>query len=130
MLRNGLVTALTLLLIAFLVGRIEVLQGFDFLQVNMRAGIWPVIAVALAFGLINALLVPMVMKLFRRAKGIILFAVTVVVDAGALMLTAWIAPNSLYIGNWFTAFVVAGILALVGTLVLGREIIPKRGGSR
>jgi uncharacterized membrane protein YvlD (DUF360 family) len=127
---HGFATALTLLLIAFIVGRIEALQNLEFLQINMRLGIWPVLAVALIFGIINSLMGALVLKVFKKAKGFILFVMILVVDAGALMLTSWIAPRSLYIGNWLTAFVVAGILALVGTLVLGREIVPKsrRGG--
>jgi len=126
MLRNGLVTALALLGLSWLIANVTVFQDIEFLQVVVHPRFWPVIVVAIVFGLINGLLVPAVMSLFKRARGIILFALTLIVDAGALMLTAWVAPRSLYIGNWQTALILAAALALVGTLVTGRELIPKR----
>jgi len=130
MLRNGLVTALALLGLSMLFANVDVFYNIELLQVALAPAFWPVVVVALVFGLINSLLVPMVMRLFKKAKGAVLFALTLVVDAAALLLTARIAPNSLYIGNWQTALIIAALLALVGTLVLGRKILPERSVRR
>ena len=126
MLKNGLVTALALLGLSLLIANVGVFQDIEFLQVTLAPAFWPVIIVAIVFGLVNGMLVPMVKGLFKKAVAPLLFVITLIVDAGALMLTAWIAPRSLYIGNWQTAFILAAVLALLGVLVTGREIIPKR----
>ncbi|MCL2169570.1 MAG: phage holin family protein, partial [Defluviitaleaceae bacterium] len=107
MLKNGFVAALTLLGLSLLIANVGIFRDAEFLQVTLSPRIWPVIIVAVVFGLINGMLVPMVKRLFERAVTPVLFILTLVVDAGALMLTAWLAPNSLYIGNWATAFIMA-----------------------
>ena len=115
---DGLITALLLLVLSLIINNVPFL---GFLNMRLPLGIWPVVIVALVFGVINALLVPLVMRLFRRSRGLILYVATLVVDAAALMLTAWFAPRSLYIGGWLTAIIVAAILAAVGPLLFNRE---------
>ena len=126
MLKNGLITALLLVLISWLIGSMGILSGISWLQVTLPLKFWPVIIVAIVFGVINGLLVPLVKGFFKKAQGLILFALTLIVDAGALMLTARIARNSLYIGNWQTAIVIAAVLAAVGYFVFGREVAGKK----
>jgi uncharacterized membrane protein YvlD (DUF360 family) len=125
-LKNGIITALLLVLISWLIGNVGFLQDIEWLQLTLPARFWPIIVVALVFGLINGSLVPLVMELFKKAKGAILFAITLGVNTGALLLTARIARNSLYIGNWQTALVIAAVLAASGYFVFGREFAGKR----
>jgi len=119
---DGIVTAILLWIISFVLSFLPV-GGFMYL--NAVGGIFPIIAVGLAFGLINALLVPLVMRLFRKAQGTILFVVTLIVDAAALMLTATIASRSLQIGGmfngWLTAIIVGAILAAIAPILFGRN---------
>jgi uncharacterized membrane protein YvlD (DUF360 family) len=126
MFKNGLITALLLLLISWLFANVGFLQNIELLQVTLHPRFWPVIVVAFVFGLINGMLVPLVKRLFRKSKGAILFALTLIVDAGALMLTASFASRSLYIGNWQTALIIAAILAAISYFVLGKEFAGKR----
>ena len=125
-LSNGIITALSLALITWLTSSVQFLADIEWLQVAIAPRFWPLVLVALVFGLINGMLVPMIMRLFKRAHGAIYFVIVLIVDAGSLMLTAWIAPNSLYIGNWWTALVLAVVLALISTFIFGRERVPRR----
>jgi len=111
---GGLISALLLLLISWLIS----LLNIEFLSVTLHAQFWPIIIVALVLGIINALLVPLVMKLFKKAKGWLLFVITLIVDAAALLLAAHLTP-ALYIGNWWTAVIIAAILSVVSPIIYG-----------
>jgi len=115
---DGIVSALLLVVIAWLLSFL----GIPALYMTLTFGIWAIIVVGLVFGLINALLVPLVMRLFRNARGAILFVVTLIVDAAALLLTARFT-SAFVIGGmfngWLTAIVVGAILAAVAPVVLG-----------
>ncbi|MCL2386177.1 MAG: phage holin family protein [Defluviitaleaceae bacterium] len=111
---NGVITAVLLFLISWLLSFINI----PFLSMSF-GGNWVALAIAaLILGVVNALLVPLVMQLFKKARGLTLFAITVVVDTIALLLIAHFI-SALSFGNWWTAVVVALILAAVGFGAVG-----------
>jgi len=115
---DGILSAVLLMLISFV---LNLLPVGGFIYINVVGSFIAIIVIGLVFGVINALLVPLVMRLFRRAQGTILFVVTLIVDAAALMLTASIASRSIQIGGmlngWLTAIIVGAILAAVAPLL-------------
>ena len=131
---DGILTALLLMGIALLVNWIG---PFDFLYVGFGyygfslSTVWAVIVVGLAIGVVNALLVPLVMRLFKNAKGAILFAITVVVDAAALMLVSWInfvpfGVGDRWLNGWIAAAILGLILALVGPIIFRKEMFGRK----
>jgi len=86
-----------------------------FLNITL-SGIVAILLVALVVGLINAFIVPAVKGLFKKANALVLFIVSVIIDALALMLGAWVVGDLLgrdfSIGFWPGAIIVALVLSV------------------
>ena len=105
---NWLISAVILWLMSL------VTPFIPFLYMRFAGGWLPVVIVAIVLGLINAIIVPIVKRIFKRGNNtVIILIVTVVIDAGALWLTSVIASRSFFIDFFPTAIVVALILAAV-----------------
>lgn len=113
---DGIVTAILLALLAWI---FSMFNPGGFVYIHMPLNVWPIIVVGLLLGIINALLVPLAMRFFRRSTGILLFVITLVIDAAALMLTHHFSSN--FYTNWPSALIIAAILSVVGPLVLGKS---------
>lgn len=107
------VTGLALWVVTLLVGGINFVGGDTALQ---RVGV--VFVVAIVFGLVNAIVKPIVTLLSLPLYVVTLGLFQVVVNAFMLWITAWITENTthwgLYIDHfWWTAIWAAIILSLV-----------------
>ena len=111
---SGIVTALFLLLLSWLLSVLNI----GFLSMTLHASFWPVIVVALVFGVINAILVAIATRIFKKAQPWLLYVIMLVVNAAALLLTAHFT-SALYIGGWLTAIVIAILLSFVTPVVMG-----------
>ena len=72
-----------------------------------------ILVVAVIVGLINALIVPAVKRLFKKAHPAVLFCVSLVIDAAALWLAHIILRSWFTIEFFPTAIIAAAVLALV-----------------
>jgi len=143
---DGLLTALLLVAISLLFNLLLVNVDFinNFMSISLidslgqlfdgLGGLWAIFVVGLAIGVVNALLVPFVMKLFKKASGIILFVITVIVDAAALILISVLNFIPFTIGGspqilgfpLIQAIILGLILAAVGPIVFKREMFGKK----
>ena len=105
---GGLITALILFALSWLIGFLNI----GFLNMHFGGGIIPMLITALILGVVNALLIPLVMSLFKKARGVLLFIITVAVDAAALLLVAHF--TAVFSIDVVTAIIVAIILGLIG----------------
>jgi len=103
MLISWIVSALVLWLLHFL--------PIPFINITFAGGLINFLIVAVVIGLINAFLVPLVKNILKTRSSLILFIVSLVVDAAALLLAAWL-PIGFGIG-WVSALVAAAILSLL-----------------
>ena len=76
-----------------------------------------ILIVAVVLGLINLIVVSFVKSLFKKSNSaVFIFVVTLLIDAGALVLASWIMKSWFTIVFWPHAIIAAAILALVCTL--------------
>jgi putative membrane protein len=99
------VNALALSAAAYLVSGI-VLEG----------GLWPVLLVALVFGLVNAILKPILMLLSLPLLFVTLGLFTLVINAGLLLLTARLT-DALVVAGFGAAFWGALVVSIVSMLL-------------
>jgi uncharacterized membrane protein YvlD (DUF360 family) len=71
-----------------------------------------ILLVAVVLGLINALIVPFVKRIFRKSNTLLLLIASLVIDAAALWLVGFIVPG-FYIAFFPTAIVVVVILTAI-----------------
>jgi len=86
-----------------------------FLDISFSGGIISLsfLIAAVVIGLINALLVPVVKNIFKTQNNAVLFVISLVIDAAALMLAAWL-PIGFHISFFPAAIIAAAVLAIVG----------------
>lgn len=85
-------------------------------------GITGILLVSLVFGLINAIIKPIVKLLTCPLVILTLGLFTLVINTLMLMLTAWIVPQYLQVDGFFTAFFASIVISIV-TVIIG-FIIP------
>ena len=76
------------------------------------AGLVPFLLAAVVIGLINALIVPIVKGIFKKAKGILLIIISLLINAAALWLGGFLVPG-FYIVFFPTAIIAAIVLSLL-----------------
>ncbi|MCL2371941.1 MAG: phage holin family protein [Defluviitaleaceae bacterium] len=108
---SGIICTVLLLLISWLISFFNI----GFLTLGVDTGFVPLVILALVLGVVNALLSPLVMGLFKKANGTALFIISLIVNAVLLVLVAHFV-TALNI-NFVTALVVAAILSLVAPTV-------------
>jgi len=84
-----------------------------FLDISFTGGVISVsfLITAIVIGLINALLVPLVKNIFKTENAILLFVISLVVDAAALMLASQL-PIGFSI-TFVAALIAAAVLSLL-----------------
>ena len=120
------VTGLALWVVTLIVPGVSVVGGSTPAQ---KAGI--IFVVALIFGLVNAVIKPIVTLLSLPLYVVTLGLFHVVVNAFMLWITAWITEHTTHWGLqidrfWWTAIWAAILLSLVGWLLS----MPQRGAER
>ena len=98
---NWVISALVLWLMHFI----------PFMQITFD-GWLAILLAAVIIGLINALIVPVVKGLFKKANGIILLVISLIIDAGALWLAS-LLPIGFGIQFFPTAIIAALVLSLL-----------------
>ncbi|MCL2286345.1 MAG: phage holin family protein [Firmicutes bacterium] len=91
------------------------LSLLPFLDMNFTGSLWNVFVVAIVFGLINALIVPLAKKIFTGSKDnttLLVIAISLVIDAFALLLLSWLV-SGFHISFLPTAIIVAIILTVL-----------------
>ena len=95
------------------------LPFIPFLQIDF-GGRWTwltILIVAVVLGLVNLILVSAVKSLFKNSNSAaFIFCITLLADAGALVLTSFIMRSWFTIAFWPHAVIAAAVLALVSTL--------------
>jgi putative membrane protein len=84
----------------------------------LEGGFWPVLLVALVFGLVNAILKPILLLLALPLLFITLGLFTLVINAGLLLLTARIT-DALQVAGFGAAFWGALVVSIVSMLLSG-----------
>jgi len=80
---------------------------------NMGFATWvTILIVAVVLGLLNALIVPIVKGIFKKANATILLIISLIIDAAALWLAGMFVPG-FFIEFFPTAIIAAAILALL-----------------
>jgi len=89
------------------------MQFIPFINISFAGGIFSMnfLIVAIVIGLINAFLVPLVKNILKSKSSLILFVVSLVIDAAALLLAAWL-PIGFGI-NPVSALIAAAILSFL-----------------
>lgn len=115
---SWLVSAIILWLIAFLANRFSI----PFVYVTL-VGWWAVILVAIVLGLLNAFVGPFVKSLFKAKNAAVVLIISLVIDAGVLMLMSWILSNHFSLGGrlagFISALIIAAIMAIVNSIISG-----------
>ena len=89
---------------------------------TLQGGIIGILLVSLVFGLINAIIKPIVKLLTCPLVILTLGLFTLVINMLMLLLTEWLVPQYLQVDGWLWAFIAAIVISLV-TMVLN-AIIP------
>jgi len=84
-----------------------------FLDITFTGGLISVsfLIAAIVIGLINALLVPLVKNIIKTQNAVLLFVISLVVDAAALLFAAWL-PIGFSI-SFVAAIIAAAVLSLL-----------------
>jgi len=90
----------------------SLLSGFDF-----SGGILNLIIVAVIFGLINAIIRPIVKLLTLPITLITLGLFTLVINTFMLLLTVWLSDSLSLTGNVFENFIVAFVAAIIISII-------------
>ena len=98
---SWVVSALALWLMSFI----------PFMDIGFGGGIVAFLIVAVVIGLINAVLVPIVKNILKAKNPLVLLVISLVVDAAALLLAAWL-PIGFGIGL-VSALIAAAVLSLL-----------------
>ncbi|MGA7354302.1 MAG: phage holin family protein [Candidatus Cybelea sp.] len=77
--------------------------------------LWTIVLLAIIFGLVNALIGPILRLVSLPLTWITHGLFTVVIDWALLALAVWITPD--VHGNWLATLIGAVVLAIVGTLI-------------
>lgn len=123
-----LVNALALWIAAWIVPGIEFGQNKEWTSV-----VGTVVVVALVFGLINALVKPIVHLFSLPLIWLTLGLFTVVVNALMLMLTSWIADSAglaFHVDGFFWSAVLGAIVISVVSMILNVVVPDGQSGSR
>lgn len=91
------------------------LSLLPFLDMSFTGSVWNVIIVAIVFGLINALIVPLAKRIFTGKKDnatLLVIIISLVIDAVALLLLSWLV-SGFSISFFPTAIIVAIILTVL-----------------
>lgn len=127
---SGAISFLVLFGFSLLISILPTNEGFlSFLSLDVSGNITQLLVLALVLGVLNALIVPFVMRLFQRARGIWLFFITLAIDVVVLLILAMFL-TALEI-NWQTAILMALILSWVNpvaNVVGSRRSGSSRGG--
>lgn len=116
---HGIIDILSLGLAARLV------EGVDF--PGNPPGVWQVIAVVALFGVLKAVVRPLLAFVACGLYVITFGLFHFVVNAMILQLTGWLAPSWLRVDGFWPAFQAALIVSLVGTLLTWLLDPPQRG---
>lgn len=114
--RSGLgsfiATAVALYAAAYIIPGITLQQGGDTLS-----NIGTVLFVALIFGIINALIKPIISLLSLPITILTLGLFMLVINAAMLRLTGWLAGASFSVDGWIPAILGSIVISIVGTFV-------------
>jgi len=89
------------------------LSFVPFMNITFGGTTWlTILIVAIVVGLINAIIVPVVKSVFKKANHIVIFVISLIIDAAALWLAGVIVPN-FSIEFFPTAIIAAAVLALI-----------------
>jgi putative membrane protein len=105
-------TAVALYAAAYFVPGINLQQGGDTLS-----NIGTVLFVALVFGIINALVKPIISLLSLPITILTLGLFMLIINAAMLMLTSWIAGAAFNVEGWIPAILGSIVISIVGTFV-------------
>ncbi len=114
------VNAVSIWLTAYLLPGIRVVEG---------SGITTYLLLGLIFGVVNALVKPIVSALSCPLVILTLGLFILVINGAMLMLTSWISGDRLQIDGWLTA-ILAGIVMGVINIVLEGVVGAVSGGER
>jgi len=92
---------------------------------SITGGIIGVLLVSLVFGLINAIIKPIVKLLTCPLVIFTMGLFTLVINTLMLMLTAWIVPQYLQIGGFFTALLASIVISIVTMII---DVVVPDGG--
>ena len=92
---------------------------------SIAGGIIGVLLVSLVFGLINAIIKPIVKLLTCPLVIFTMGLFTLVINTLMLMLTAWIVPQYLQIGGFFTALLASIVISIVTMII---DVVVPDGG--
>lgn len=112
-------TAVALYAAAYFVPGINLQQGGDTLS-----NIGTVLFVALIFGIINALIKPIVSLLSLPITILTLGLFALIINAAMLMLTSYFAGTAFNVEGWIPAIIGSIVISIVGTFV-GMLLSPK-----
>jgi putative membrane protein len=115
-----IVNAVAIGLTAYLLPGIRVVEG---------SGIATYLLLGLIFGVVNALIKPIVSALSCPLVILTLGLFILVINGAMLMLTSWISGDRLQIDSWLTA-ILAGIVMGVINIVLEGVVGAVSGGER
>ena len=97
-------------LIIWLLARPFITNNVPFMNVTLDGWV-AVVIVALVVGLISAFIVPLVKNLFKKANALVFLIISLIIDALALLLAAWLVSG--FGIDFISALIVAAILSLV-----------------
>jgi putative membrane protein len=93
-------------------------------QVDISGGVLGLLGVAALFGLVNALIGPILRLLAIPLRIVTLGLISFVINAGLVLITAWIS-DVLDVGGFFPALGAAVIISIV-SVVLNRLVVDRR----
>ena len=116
MIRKLLVSWVVLAIAVFLA--VYVVEG-----VTLTGGLWQLFLIAAVFGLISAILGPILRLLALPIMVLTLGLFTLIINFGLFLLTAWIMPSLQIDGLWpaFLASLIVSIVAAILGAILGKD---------
>ena len=84
---------------------------------TIQGGVIGILLVSLVFGLVNAIIKPIVKLLTCPLVILTLGLFTLVINMLMLLLVEWLTPQYLVIDGWFAAFIAAIIISVVTTVI-------------
>ena len=84
---------------------------------TLQGGIIGILLVSLVFGLINAIIKPIVKFLTCPLVILTLGLFTLVINMFMLLLTEWLVPQYLQVDGWLWAFIAAIVISLVTMII-------------
>lgn len=84
---------------------------------TIQGGVMGIVLISLVFALVNATIKPVFKWLVSPLIVLTLGLFTLVVNMLMLLLVEWLVPQYLDINGWFTAFIAAILISVIGTII-------------